>query len=186
VVLTTDCHGRGQSQGALDGQAWRDVGTALADLQRRPEVHGARIALVGSSTGAHNGLRAASEYPALRTLVTPNTAPSAVLKQGLLSGEYWHSRCTGGGRANVALPDYLIYLEQNDIIDLPARIAPRPILFIHARDDPFVPFSVSQKLYARAPQGSRLWLLDQGGHSGPRRDPEVQRAAADWLRAKLC
>ncbi len=185
AVLAYDCRGHGQSEGALDGQAWCDVGTALEYLQARPEVDAERIALVGSSMGAHNGLRAASEYPALRALVIFNTAPSAVLKQGLLSADYWHWIHTGGGSVNVAMPEYLVYLEENEVFDWPARIAPRPIFFIHARDDPIVPYTVSEKLYASAPEGSRLWLLDQGGHSGPRQDPDTQRAVADWLWEKL-
>lgn len=185
AVLAYDCRGHGQSAGALDGDAWQDVGTALEYLQTRPEVDVYRIALVGSSMGAHNGLRAAAEYPAVRALAIFNTAPSAVLKQGLLSARYWHSIHMGGGEVRVALPDYLLYLEQNEIFDLPARIAPRPILFIHARDDEFVPYTVSEKLFATAPEGSRLWLLDQGGHSGPRHDPGVQRIVADWLRDTL-
>jgi len=31
----------------------------------------------------------------------------------------------------------------------------------------------------------RLWLLHEGGHSGPRHYPRVQRVVADWLREKL-
>jgi len=185
AVLAYDCRGHGESGGALDSDAWQDVGTVLEYLQRRPDVDVDRIALVGSSMGAHNGLRAAAEYPALRTLAIFNTAPSAVLKRGLLSADYWHHIHMGGGQVRVALPDYLLYLEQNDIFDLPARNAPRPILFIHARDDEFVPYTVSEKLYASAPDGSRLWLLDQGGHSGPRHDPKVQRVVAEWLREQV-
>jgi pimeloyl-ACP methyl ester carboxylesterase len=185
AVLAYDCRGHGQSEGALDAEAWRDVATALEYLQGRPEVDAGRIALVGSSMGAHNGLRAAAEYPDLRTLVIFNTAPSGVLKQGLLSADYWHWIHLGGGSVNIAMPHYLMYLEENDVFDLPPRLAPRPIFFIHARDDPIVPYAVSEKLYAIAPQGSRLLLLDQGGHSGPRQDPDAQRAVADWLREKL-
>jgi pimeloyl-ACP methyl ester carboxylesterase len=185
AVLAYDCRGHGESGGALDGHAWQDVGTVLEYLQTRPDVDSDRIALVGSSMGAHNGLRAAAEYPAVRTLVVFNTAPSALLKEGLLSADYWHHIHLEGGQVRLVLPDYMLYLEQNDIFDLPARLMPRPILFIHARDDEFVPYTVSEKLYASAPEGSRLWLLDQGGHSGPRHDPGVQRVVADWLREKM-
>jgi pimeloyl-ACP methyl ester carboxylesterase len=185
AVLVYDCRGHGKSKGALDGEAWHDVGTALEYLLPRPEVDAGRIALVGSSMGAHNGLRAATEYSDLRALVSFNTAPSTVLRQGLLSADYWHWIHAGGGSVNVALPEYLLYLEQNEIFDLPPRISPRPIFFIHARDDPIVPYSVSEQLYATAPQGSRLLLLDDGGHSGPRQDPGVQRVVAEWLRNSL-
>lgn len=185
VVVAYDCRGHGESEGGLDGFAWQDVGTAVDELLARPEVDGGRIALVGSSMGAHNGLRAAAEYPQLRAVVAFNTAPGELLKVGLLDAEYWHAIHLSGGRVRVALPEYLLYLEGEDIYDLPARIRPRPVFFIHARDDEFIPYTVSERLHSVASEDSRLWLLDSGGHRGPRHDPQVQRAVADWLREKL-
>jgi hypothetical protein len=185
AVLAYDCRGHGESEGGLDGEAWQDVGTALDYLQTRPEVDGERLALVGTSMGAHNGLRAAAEYSVLRTMVLFNTAPGKLLRLGLLNANYWYAIQMSGGHVRVALPDYLLYLEGEDIYDLPSRIRPRPIFFIHARDDQFIPYTVSEKLHAAASEDSRLWLLDSGGHSGPHHDPQVQRAVADWLREKL-
>ncbi|MBC7233546.1 MAG: alpha/beta hydrolase [Chloroflexi bacterium] len=185
AVLAYDCRGHGESEGALDGQAWQDVGTVLDYLDARPEVDKRRIALVGASMGAHNALYAAAEYPSVRTVVTFCTAAGEQLKAGLLSADYWHWIHASGGQVRVTLPDYLLYLETVDIFDLPARISPRPIFFIHARDDEFVPYTVSERLYAVASKDSRLWLLESGGHTGPRHDPQVQRAVAEWLRTKL-
>ena len=185
AVLAYDCRGHGESEGGLDGDAWQDVGTALEYLQARPEVDAERIGLVGSSMGAHNGLRAAAQYHALRTMVAFNTAPGELLKAGLLNEQYWLAIQLSGGQVRVTLPDYLMYLEGEDIYELPARIQPRPIFFIHARDDEFIPYVVSERLRAAADLGSRLWLLDSGGHRGPRHDPEVQRVVAQWLHEKL-
>ena len=185
AVLAYDCRGHGESDGALDGNAWQDVATALTYLQGRPEVDPKRVGLVGSSMGAHNGLRAAAELPTLGTVVAFCTAPGEQIQQGLLNADYWHWIQLSGGHVRVALPEYLLYLESANLQDLPQRIGPRPILFIHARDDEFVPYSVSERLYALAAEGSRLWLLDSGGHTGPRHDPEVQRGVAEWLREKL-
>ncbi|MBC7261774.1 MAG: alpha/beta fold hydrolase [Chloroflexi bacterium] len=185
AVLAYDCRGHGESEGALDGNAWQDIGTVLNYLKARPEVDCQRIALVGSSMGAHNALRAAAEYPSVRAVVAFCIAAGEQLKTGLLSADYWHEIRLSGGRVRVTLPDYLLYLETVDISDLPARISPRPIFFIHARDDEFVPYTVSERLYAASSQDSRLWLLDSGGHTGPRHDPGVQREVAEWLRAKL-
>ena len=155
AVLASNCRRHGESEGALDGDAWRDVGTVLDYLQAPSEVDAEGIALVGSSMGAHNGLRAAAEYPALRALATFNTVPSAVLRQGLLNADYWHWIHMGGGHVNVALPGYLLYLEENDVFGLPARIQ-CPIFLIRARDDEFVPYTVSEKLYTSASESRRL------------------------------
>jgi len=185
AVLAYDCRGHGESEGALDSGAWQDVGAALAYLQKRSEVDAERLALVGASMGAYNGLYAAAEYPALRTVVAFCTAPGAELKAALLSADFWHEIAESGGHLRVTLPEYLLYLESSDIYSVPPRISPRPIFFIHARDDDFIPYTVSERLHAAAATGSRLWLLDSGGHSGPRHDPQAQRAVADWLREKL-
>lgn len=185
AVLVYDCRGHGESEAGLDGLAWQDVGTALAYLQTRPEVDVDRLALVGSSMGAHDGLRAAAQYPLLRAVVAFTTAPGELLKLGLLNANYWYAIQFMGGQVRVTMPDYLLYLEGEDIYDLPSRIRPRPVFFIHARDDEFIPYAVSQRLHAAAGEDSRLWLLDSGGHSGPHHDPQVQRAVADWLQEKL-
>jgi fermentation-respiration switch protein FrsA (DUF1100 family) len=185
AVMAYDCRGHGESEGGLDGEAWQDVATVLHYLQSRPDVDADRLALAGSSMGAHNALRAAAEYAAIRTVVAFNTAPGELLKHGLLSADYWYAIHLTGGQVSVTLPDYLLYLQGEDIYGLPSRIRPRPIFFIHARDDEFIPFGVSERLHAAASEDSRLWLLDSGGHSGPRHDPRVLRAVADWLREKL-
>jgi fermentation-respiration switch protein FrsA (DUF1100 family) len=184
-ALAYDCRGHGESGGALDGEAWRDVGKALEYCRQHPHVDAQRIGLLGSSLGAHNGLRAAADYPLLRTVVAFCTAPGQLLKMGLLNPDYWHLIEASGGRVRLSLPGYLTYLEGEDIWDLPARIQPRPILFVHARDDELIPCAVSERLYATAGEASRLLLLDSGGHRGPRHDPQVQRQVVDWLREKL-
>jgi pimeloyl-ACP methyl ester carboxylesterase len=185
VVLSYDCRGHGESEGGLDGEAWQDVITALDYVRGYEGVDARRVAVVGSSMGAHSGLRAAAESSAIRAVVALNTAPAGVLKQGLLDAHYWHWIQSSGGCVRVVLPDYLLYLETEDVFDLPLRILPRPVFLVHARDDEFVPYSVSERLYAACGEGSRLWLLDQGGHSGPRRDPVVQQAIVEWLRGAL-
>ena len=185
VALAFDCRGHGESDGGLDGMAWQDVGTALAYLRTRPEVVAGRIGVVGASMGAHNALCAAAEHPELRTVVALCTASEITIEYGLLDPEHWREIQQSGGQVRVTLPDYLTYLEKHNIYQVVARIRPRPVFFIHARDDEFVPFSVSERLHAQAGDGSRLWLLDGGGHRGPRHDPQVMQAIAEWLCEKL-
>jgi len=185
AAMAYDCRGHGESAGALDGLAWQDVGAVVEYLRTRPEVDAQRIGLVGASMGAHNALCAAAEYPVIRAVVAFCTASEITLQYGLMDPLYWHDISTEGGKVRVALPDYLAYLETHSIYQVGARIPPRPVFFIHARDDEFVPCSVSERLYAQAGNESRLWLLDSGGHRGPRHDPRVMHAVADWLRDRL-
>jgi len=185
AALAFDCRGHGESEGERDGRAWEDVLTALDCLRGRAEVDASKLALLGSSLGAHNALCAAVECPDVRALVAFCPASEMALQYGLFDPQYWHDIAASGSRVRVALPDYLLYLERHNLYDVVARIRPRPIFFIHARDDEFVPYTISERLHARAGPGSRLWLLDGGGHTGPRHDPQVIQTVTQWLRDQL-
>ncbi|WP_044895300.1 alpha/beta hydrolase [Bacillus alveayuensis] len=43
-------------------------------------------------------------------------------------------------------------------------IAPRPILFIHSKDDPSIPYEESVKMYEKSRETSELWLTEKAGH----------------------
>ncbi|HEY5387986.1 MAG TPA: prolyl oligopeptidase family serine peptidase, partial [Thermoleophilia bacterium] len=61
-----------------------------------------------------------------------------------------------------------------------ARDMPR-VLLAHARDDETVPFSHSARLAAVLAAPTHFIALDEGGHHGPGRSPEVARATLDWV-----
>ena len=61
-----------------------------------------------------------------------------------------------------------------------ARGLPR-VLLAHARDDEAVPFAHSERLAAVLAAPTRFIALDEGGHHGPGRSPEVARATLDWV-----
>ena len=63
-----------------------------------------------------------------------------------------------------------------------ARGLPR-VLLAHARDDEAVPFAHSERLAAVLAAPTRFIALDEGGHHGPGRSPEVARATLDWIVA---
>ncbi|WP_041470466.1 alpha/beta hydrolase [Geobacillus sp. GHH01] len=44
------------------------------------------------------------------------------------------------------------------------RVAPRPILFIHSKDDRSIPYEESVKLYKTHPDAFQLWLTDKADH----------------------
>jgi pimeloyl-ACP methyl ester carboxylesterase len=52
----------------------------------------------------------------------------------------------------------------------PRRDVPRvrvPMLFVHAKDDPVIPFWMTEELYAAKPEPRLLWVLETGGHGLP-------------------
>src|SRR6185295_5519018 len=44
------------------------------------------------------------------------------------------------------------------------KISPRPLLFIHGTTDKVVPSWMSEKLFAKAKDPKRLWIIDGAGH----------------------
>ena len=185
VVLTLDCRGHGQSEGALDDCPWQDALTGLEYLQRRREVDGHRLALAGASMGANHSLHAAVRVPEVRTVVAFNTAPNEVLRDALFSQPYWERIGLSTDRARICMPEYLQYLQRSEIYELPHRLSPRPLFFLHGRNDEMVPFAVSEALYAAAAPGSRLWVVDGCDHAGLRHDARVLPEVIQWLCEKL-
>jgi hypothetical protein len=64
-----------------------------------------------------------------------------------------------------------------------ARIAPRPVVVVGARDDERLPEAKVMKLYDAAGAPKEL-VWTEGGHVDPRR-PELVRALLDIVRARL-
>ncbi|CAN7452459.1 alpha/beta hydrolase [Paenibacillus sp. LjRoot153] len=46
------------------------------------------------------------------------------------------------------------------------RIVPRPILFIHSKDDQAIPYTNSAQMYKRHPTVFELWITEKAGHVG--------------------
>jgi hypothetical protein len=77
----------------------------------------------------------------------------------------------------------LVYGSSFDTEDWLARIAPRPVVIIGARDDERVPEHMVKNLYRAAkPPKELIWT--EGGHVDPRR-PDLVRALLDIVRARL-
>lgn len=90
----------------------------------------------------------------------------------------------GWARPLVAsLVHLLIYGNSFDTEDWVARISPRPVVIIGARDDIRLPEHKVEKLYAAAgPPKELIWT--EGGHVDPRR-PDLVRALLEIVRERL-
>jgi uncharacterized protein len=176
AALTFDFRGHGQSGGVMDPQGWRDA-AAAGDLLLRLSA-APWLAARGASMGGCLLLQAARARPGLfRSLVLLCPADGASLLRGL-------DRLQGPGAADdpyfarfdaAALRPFLARL---DLVAL-ARGLPR-VLLAHARDDEEVPFAHSERLATVLAPPTRFIALDEGGHHGPGRSPEVARATIAW------
>ncbi len=82
-----------------------------------------------------------------------------------------------------SLVHLLVHGNSFDTEEWVARIAPRPVVVIGARDDDRLPEHKVERLYAAAGEPKEL-IWTEGGHVDPRR-PELVRALLDIVRARL-
>jgi len=180
AALTFDFRGHGESAGVLGPDGWHDAvaaGEALLAASHAPW-----LAARGASMGGCFLLLAARAHARLfRSLVLLCPADGPSLLAGLDDLETLERagdpdrECYGRFDAAAWRP----YLRRLDLVAT-ARGVPR-VLLAHARDDEAVPFSHSACLAAVLAAPTRFMVLDEGGHHGPGRSPEVARATLDWV-----
>ncbi|MCX6364540.1 MAG: alpha/beta fold hydrolase [Actinobacteria bacterium] len=180
AALTFDFRGHGESDGVLGPEGWHDAvaaGEALLAASAAPW-----LAARGASMGGCFLLLAARAHPDLfRSLVLLCPADGPSLLAGLDDLERLE-RAGDPDREYYGRFDAVAwrpYLQALDLVAA-ARGLPR-VLLAHARDDEAVPFAHSEHLAAVLAAPTRFIALDEGGHHGPGRSPEVARATLDWV-----
>jgi len=180
AALTFDFRGHGESDGVLGPDGWHDAVAAGEVLLAASDAPW--LAARGASMGGCFLLLAARAHPDLfRSLVLlcPADGPSLLAglddlerleRSGDPDREYYGRFDDAALRA---------YLRRLDLVAA-ARSLPR-VLLAHARDDEAVPFSHSERLAAVLAAPTRFIALDEGGHHGPGRSPEVARATLEWV-----
>lgn len=127
-----------------------------------------KITLLGFSMGGTSSILAAAEEKAVSGVITDSAFSqlSPYLKDNL---PVWSKlpRIPFTPLILFILPK-LIGVNPHAVDALTAvdRIVPRPILFIHSKDDPAIPFTNSVELYNRHPTVFELWLTQKAGHVG--------------------
>ena len=56
-----------------------------------------------------------------------------------------------------------------------------PVLFVHGKKDPLIPWEQSQRLFAQAGEPKQLVLLDTEGHFGTPNDPRYAEIITDFI-----
>jgi pimeloyl-ACP methyl ester carboxylesterase len=173
AALTFDQRGHGESQGALDGGAVRDVAT-MASVLRGALGDGLPIALRGSSMGGYFSIVAA---PVVRAGAVIAICPASAegLRRGLRDGAFEF-------RADVESLDAL--LGEHDLSSAVESLDV-PLLLLHAEGDERVPVEHSRELAARAGDDCRLIAVPGGHHRSVQHDPELQAVALRWLGQRL-
>ena len=168
-ALLLDTRGHGRSGGHAMDFGWygdRDIAAAVSFLQRQPDVHAGKIAVLGLSMGAEQAIVAAGTDPRIRAVVAegitgeqladhgwlPN-GPDGVIQRGI----DW-VMFTSAGLLSGATPPM-------SIRDAAAAAAPRPVLIIAGggvSDEP----TAARWFRAASPSSVQVWVAPGAGHTG--------------------
>jgi fermentation-respiration switch protein FrsA (DUF1100 family) len=166
-VLMLDMRGYGASEGDPNAFGWgatRDVEAGVAFLQRRPDVEPGRIGGLGFSVGGEQLLETAAHVRALRAVVSEGAGERSVRETLLRGMAGWPSAPMAAVQtAAVALLSG--HLPPPALQDLVGRIAPRPIMLIHAGhgrggED------LQPSYYEAAGAPKALWYVREATHTG--------------------
>ena len=164
AALAFDARGHGRSTGEFGPTAFADV-LAMVDLLRE---HTPRVALRGSSMGGFQALHAAAiADPPIKAVVAICPAPEDMLLRGIRSGRLLEFRYD---REQIEP-----WLESLDMSAAVASLAGRTaVMFMHAKGDESVPYTVSEELHAAAGDPKRLLIVPGGHHRSLQHDGEMQ------------
>ncbi len=157
-----------------DGNRWgftygdaesRDVDAAVQFLRETKGIH--QIGVIGHSVGAVSVILSAARNPQIGAVVA--VAPFNSL------AEVWHTN------RPLLVPPFVLDLtlwlvekrkgfDPDEISSLKVvhRIAPRPLLVIHGKDDQRITETQVRRLFAAAKGPKTLWLVDGASHSSIR------------------
>jgi uncharacterized protein len=177
AALAFDLPGHGESEPPMSGEATDDVIAMARLLGSQDGVDPDRVAVRGSSLGGFLAICAAAESPEIAGVIAICPASEDHLAGGLRSGRF--EMRVGDP---VALEAWLLAQDLGGAVE---RIAPRPLILMHAEGDTQVPSDHSEELYERAGDPRRLIIAPGGAHTTVQHDPELQATALRWLEREL-
>jgi hypothetical protein len=177
AALVFDLPGHGESQPPMSGDAVEDVIAMARLLASQDGVDPERVAVRGSSLGGFLAIQAAAASEEIAGVIAICPAGQDHLASGVRSG-----RLEMRVADPVALEAWLI---SQDIEHAVERIAPRPLVLMHAEGDTQIPSDHSEELYERAGDPRKLVIAPGGAHTTVQHDAELQGAALRWLEREL-
>ena len=177
AALAFDLPGHGDSEPPMSGEAVNDVIAMARLLASQEGVDATRVAVRGSSLGGFLAIHAAAASQEIAAVVAICLAGQDHLARGLRRGSL--EMRVGDP---VALEACLL---AQDIGEAVGRIAPRPLLLMHAEGDTQIPSDHSEELFERAGEPRKLIIAPGGAHQTAQHDSELQGAALRWVEREL-
>jgi hypothetical protein len=177
AALAFDLPGHGASEPPMSDAAIEHV-IAMANLLASQDgVDAGRVAVRGSSLGGFLAICAAAASPEIAGVMAVCPANQDNLASGLRRRKL---------EMRVGDPLALeAWLMAQDIGEAVERIAPRPLILMHAEGDTQIPSDHSEELYDRAGDPRKLVIAPGGAHNTVQHDPELQGVALLWLERAL-
>jgi pimeloyl-ACP methyl ester carboxylesterase len=152
-VLLIDYRGYGRSEGAFPNETrvYQDAATAWNYLVQQRKIPPRHIFIYGHSLGGAIAIDLAVKHPNAAGLIVESSFTSirdVVAYRNLFR----------------MFPVNLILTQRFESIKKLPQLK-MPVLFIHGTDDLSLPFFMSQKLYAVAPEPKKLILVPGAGHN---------------------
>ena len=191
-VFTYDMRNRGRSGGeavTFGALEYLDLISAVDYLTSRADVDRARIGALGISLGGSTTLLAAANDPRIKAIVDDSgfsDAPNVIETSfehfiGLPAFPF--------APITVAIVAWRTGVDVKQIrpVDVVARIAPRPVLFIHCMGDMVVPPANSERNFAAAGDPKSIWRIPAGGHANGHRvaRQEYERRVIEFFDQSL-
>ena len=150
-LFVFDYRGYGASQGRPEPKGvFEDSLAALDYVRARPDIDPERLLVLGQSLGGTNAIAAVGSGN--RAGVQAIAIESTFLSYSAIAGE----KLVGAG----ALVDDTYSADR-----FVAALAPIPLLLLHGTDDAVIPYSHSERLFARAAEPKRLVRIEGGAHT---------------------
>ena len=161
-VLEFDYRGYGLSAGSPSREGvYQDSLAAVRYAESRSDVDRHALFLLGQSLGAAQAITVAGsgQFPELKGVIAE-------------SGFSSYTRIAREKVLGIPVLGWLIWPFTPLLVsdghapeDVVGKIAPIPLLLIHGRLDPVVPYSHADRLYDAASSPKLLWTIEEGGHT---------------------
>jgi uncharacterized protein len=166
-VLLLDARGYDGSEGDPNLFGWegaKDIDAAVAWLQRRPDVKDERIGGIGFSVGGEMMLQATASNTGLRAVVSEGAGVRSV-REHLLRGARGSFSLPAAAVQTAAVAVLSGAIPPPSLADLVPRIAPRPLLLIHAGNGGGGE-ELNPEYYRAASAPKTIWKIAEAGHVG--------------------
>jgi hypothetical protein len=172
-----DYRGYGASSGRPTRQGTiEDTHAAIDFAKKDPLVHPGPVILFGYSLGAGIATIVASEREDIAGVISESGFTSYREIGRKVVREKWTTW-------PLVLFSSVLVSSGYDPIDYVEKISPRPIFFIHGDHDPLVPCQMCDRLYEKAKEPKRLWVMKNAVHYNPppHRHPHYERRVIGYL-----